>query len=227
MSARAAAVWLSMVVGVVVGVAFPPVIVAPFATVPSLCTSTSRTNAAFVRNTSRTRRLKTGAPPSASSGGVSGSGLRIPWKSASGLGSGAPYWEMVPLRESTACLMAMITCARFVVVTVVDGVATPPLTVAVSMITPSFGAECMRSRSMNVARMTASERSCTVASPSATPSSAGNGSPSKTHWNPMRCPTPTLRGSDVPKNIALPSSIAARSIERLVASVSDTEARAG
>jgi hypothetical protein len=59
------------------------------------------------------------------------------------------------------------------------------------------------------------------------PSSAGKGSPSNTHWKPTRCPTPTFLGSDVPKNIAWPSSSADRSMDRLVASVIWSEATAG
>jgi hypothetical protein len=113
------------------------------------------------------------------------------------------------------------------VVTVPCGVAAPLLMVAVSSMTPSVGSAWIRSRSRKATRMTPRARSWTVAEPSGTRLLAGKGSPSKSAWKPTRWPTPTLRGSDVPKNMAWPSSRAARSMERLVGSVMVTDAIAG
>ena len=63
MSARRAAVWDARVAGVVMGVATPLARVAPFLTEPPGVVSTSRTKAALVVKTARTRSLKLGDEP--------------------------------------------------------------------------------------------------------------------------------------------------------------------
>src|SRR5262249_34489460 len=133
MRARRAADWLSSCAGPLAAGAAPFAIVALSATLPSLFVRTSRTEDAFFAQTSRTVLLKVTL---GARGRLRGGLLRIPFASAAGSGSAAPYWVMAPLSERSVWRRATIAWARDVVVTVLPRATVPPLIVAESTRTP-------------------------------------------------------------------------------------------